>query len=256
MTFPQIAILFFSAVLGGTLNAVAGGGSFFVFPTLIFTGVPPIPANATNTVALWPAAIASAGAYRREIAGQKRGFLLLLIGTSLIGGVLGALLLLGTSQSTFVRLLPYLLLVATLLFALSPMITKRLRVRTSEKASLTGPTLIGLAVAQFVIAIYGGYFGGGIGILMLATLAMMGMEDIHAMNGVKSILTAGINGAAMITFILRGAVFWPQALLMMAGAILGGYGGAYYARKIDQKWIRIFVMVVGFALTIYFFVKQ
>jgi uncharacterized membrane protein YfcA len=248
-------LLFVAAVFGGTLNSVAGGGSFFAFPALVFTGVPPIAANATNTVALWPGSVASTGAYRRELAAQKPGFLVLLLGTSLIGGILGALLLLGTSQSTFVVLLPYLMLMATLLFTLSPLITKMLRRRSAEKTQRNWATWAVMAFAQFVIAIYGGYFGGGIGILMLATLAMMGMENIHEMNGVKTLLTVCINGAAMTTFIIRGAVFWPEAILMVVGAILGGYGGAYYARKIEQKWIRLFVMVVGFTMTIYFFVR-
>jgi len=257
MSLPQIAILFIAAVLGGTLNSVAGGGSFFTFPTLVFVGVPVIPANATSTVALWPGSIASVGAYRRDLTQQNRGFLILMVGTSLIGGILGALLLLGTSQSAFVRLLPYLLLLATLLFTFSGPITRRLRGRTTgEPGGFSRRHLVGMAVAQFVIAIYGGYFGGGIGILMLATLALMGMNDINEMNGVKALLTACINGSAMVTFIVRGAVFWPEAILMIVGTVIGGYGGAYYARKIDQKWIRLFVMIVGFALTIYFFVQQ
>jgi uncharacterized membrane protein YfcA len=278
MTLPHIILLFVAAILGGTLNAVAGGGSFFAFPALLFTGVPPVQANATNTVALWPGSVASMGAYRRELTAQKPGFIILLIGSSLIGSILGAQLLLGTSQATFVQLLPYLMLMATLLFTFSPYITQKLRaMRASKTAAIeaaaategkeiaekaasekTAPgrtQWIGMAVAQLIISIYGGYFGGGIGILMLATLAMMGMENIHEMNGVKTLLTAFINGAAMITFIIRGAVFWPEAILMIIGAIIGGYGGAYYARKIEQKWIRIFVMCVGFALTIYFFVK-
>ncbi len=255
MTFPHIILLFVAAVLGGTLNAVAGGGTFITLPALIFTGVPPVTANATSTVALWPGSVASTGAYRRELAAQRRGFLILLLGTSLIGGILGALLLLGTSQSAFVRLLPYLMLMATVLFTVSPYITKMLRGRSTEKKQQSWLSQVVVAFAQFVIAIYGGYFGGGIGILMLATLAMMGMENIHEMNGVKTLLTTCINGAAMITFIIRGAVFWPQAILMVVGAIVGGYGGAYYARKIEQKWIRIFVMIVGFSMTIYFFVR-
>lgn len=255
MTFPHILLLFVAAVLGGTLNSVAGGGTFITLPALIFTGVPPIAANVTSTVALWPGSVASTGAYRRELAAQQRGLLILLLGTSLIGGILGARLLLGTSQSAFVLLLPYLMLMATVLFTISPFITKMLRARSSEKTQRTWITWIVMALAQFVIAIYGGYFGGGIGILMLATLAMMGMENIHEMNGVKTLLTTCINGAAMVTFIVRGAVFWPQAILMLVGAIIGGYGGAYYARKIEQKWIRIFVMIVGFSMTIYFFIR-
>jgi len=257
MTFIQGLLLFLTAILGGTLNSVAGGGSFFTFPTLIFTGVESITANATSTVALWPGSVASVGAYRRELAEQQRGFLFLLIGTSLIGGVLGALLLLHTPQSTFVNLIPYLLLGATVLFAVSPYITARLRVRTIEKTTrVSTTTLIVIAIAQFIIAIYGGYFGGGIGILMLASLAFMGMDDIHKMNAVKAILTTAINGAGVVTFIIAGAVLWPQALLMIVGAVIGGYGGAYYARRIEQRWVRLFVVITGIVLTIYFFVHH
>lgn len=253
MTFPQMLTLFVASVLGGTLNAVAGGGSFFSFPALVFVGVPPIQANATSTVALWPGSIASAWAYRRELAEQRRGLLFLLIGTSLIGGGLGAILLLMTSQSTFVTLIPYLLLLATLLFAFSGPITARLRMRNVTKTELSTRALFGVTVAQFIIAVYGGYFGGGIGILLLASLAIMGMDNIHAMNALKTILQTCINGVAVIIFIVAGAVLWPEAILMIFGAIVGGYGAAYFARKIDQKWIRIFVIAVGLGLTVYFF---
>ncbi|GAC1432480.1 MAG: sulfite exporter TauE/SafE family protein [Ktedonobacteraceae bacterium] len=257
MTFLQGLLLFVAAVFGGTLNAVAGGGSFFTFPALIFTGVGSITANATSTVALWPGSIASVGAYRRDLVGQQRGFLLLLLGTSLIGGVLGAILLLRTPESTFVNLIPYLLLGATLLFALSPYITARLRVRTVEKTTrISTVTLIVIAFVQFVIAIYGGYFGGGIGILMLAALAFMGMDNINKMNAVKTLLTLAINGAGVVTFVIAGRILWLQALVMIVGAIVGGYGGAYYARKIEQRWIRLFVIVTGVVLTIYFFVHH
>jgi hypothetical protein len=156
----------------------------------------------------------------------------------------------------FIGLLPYLLLTATLLFTLSGPITKRLRLHSLANAHLTRAELVSLALAQLAISIYGGYFGGGIGILILATLAFMGMDNIHAMNGVKTLLASCINGAAMITFIVQRAVFWPEAILMIVGAILGGYGGAYYARKIDQKWVRLFVTIVGLFMTIYFFVRR
>lgn len=257
MTFTQGLLLFFTAVLGGTLNAVAGGGSFFTFPTLIFTNIGPIVANATSTVALWPGSIASVGAYRRELVEQQRGFLFLLIGTSLIGGVLGAVLLLRTPQSTFVSLIPYLLLGATLLFAVSPYLTTRLRLSSIDKDTrISTTTLVVIAIAQFIIAIYGGYFGGGIGIMMLASLAFMGMSDINKMNAVKTVLATAINGAGVVTFVIAGAVLWPQALLMIVGAVIGGYGGAYYARKIAARWVRLFVVITGLVLAIYFFVHH
>jgi uncharacterized protein len=256
MTFPQMCLLFLTAVVAGTLNSVAGGGSFFTVPALIFTNLPAKLANTTNTVALWPGSAASVGAYRRELAQQRRGIIILLVGTSLIGGLLGALLLLHTSQGTFVALLPYLLLTATLLFAVSGPVTKRLRSRNMVKTQTTPPVIIAITIAQFIIAIYGGYFGGGIGILMLATLALMGMEDIHAMNALKTLLATCINGIAVIAFIIANAVLWPAAIVMIVGAVLGGYGGAAFARKIEQKWIRGFVIIVGSAMTLYFFLHH
>jgi len=256
MTILQASLLFIAAILGGTLNSVAGGGSFIGFPALIFTGVPPIEANATNTVALWPGSVASVRAYRKELAAQNRRLLFVLGITSLVGGVLGAILLLRTPQSTFVRLIPYLLLLATLLFTFSKPITTLLRKYIPRGDSLSWLTLLVVAFFQLIIAIYGGYFGGGIGILMLATLGLMGMENINEMNAVKTLLQTCINGVAVITFIIAGAVEWPQAILMIVGAITGGYGGAYYARKIEQRWVRLFVVVVGFSMTLYFFIRR
>jgi uncharacterized membrane protein YfcA len=262
MTFLQAIILFIAAMLGGTLNAVAGGGSFISFPALIFTGVPPIQANATSTVALWPGSLASVGAYRKELAALNHVVVLLLGVTSLVGGVLGAVLLLITPQATFLGLVPYLLLLATLLFAFSPRITAMLRRRNvasqsiEKKVSISRRTLTVIVLIQFVIAIYGGYFGGGIGIMILASLGVMGMENIHEMNGLKTVLQTSINGVAVITFIIAGAVFWLQALVMIAGSIAGGYGGAYFARKLDPRLIRGFVIVVGVGMTIYFFLHN
>src|SRR5205809_2294895 len=221
MTFLQGCILFIAAILGGTLNSVAGGGSFITLPALIFTGVLPINANASSTVALWPGSIASVWAYRKEFANQRRLVTFLLSITSLIGGILGAELLVRTSQTTFVKLLPYLLLLATVLFALIDPITTRLHRRTTAKNRQSWLTLVGISSLQLVIAIYGGYFGGGIGILMLATLGLMGMENIHEMNAMKTLLTTFINGVAVIIFIIRGIVVWPQAIVMVIGAIIG-----------------------------------
>lgn len=289
MTILQAFILFIAAIIGGTLNAVAGGGSFVTFPTLVFMGVLPIQANATSTVALWPGSLASIGAYRRELGALNRTIVVILGITSLIGGALGAALLLLTPQATFVGLIPFLLLLATLLFAFSPRITAALRKRAEKAAAQTPATeTIRMAEAppapptppaassrglgktavisrralsifvfvQFLLAIYGGYFGGGLGIMMLAALGIMGMENIHEMNGLKTILQASINGIAVVTFIIAGAVYWPQALVMIAGAIVGGFGSAYYARKIDPRFVRGFVIIVGVGMTIYFFLHS
>lgn len=254
MTVVQAIVLFFAAILGGTLNAVAGGGSFIGFPTLIFTGVPPIQANATNTVALWPGSVASAGAYRGVLNTQRKQLLMLGV-ASIAGGALGAILLLHTPQTTFLKLVPFLLLAATLLFTFGGMLTARLRkgMRKSTAPGWVGTA--GLAVMQFVIAAYGGFFGGGIGILMLAMYSVIGMDNIHAMNGLKALMASCINGVAVITFIVAGAIYWPEALVMIVGAIIGGYGGASVARRLDPRLIRRFVIAVGFIMTIYFFVK-
>ena len=248
--------VFGAALVAGAVNAVAGGGSFFTFPSLAFSGMLPVTANATSTIGLWLGSVASIGAYRRELTSHKRLLLWLLIGTSLTGGILGAILLLHTPQGIFVTLLPYLLFTATVLFIFSGPITKRLQRHHTEKRALSPARLVCLALAQLLISIYGGYFGGGIGILMLTTLTMMGMEDIHMMNGLKVLLAACINGVAIVTFILAGAIVWLPAGVITVGAIIGGYGGAYYARKIDQKWIRLFVISVGVTLTLYFFLHH
>jgi uncharacterized membrane protein YfcA len=256
MTFTNGVLLFIAAILAGTVNAVAGGGTFFTVPTLIFTSVPAVLANTTSTVAIWPAAVSSAGAYRKELVKQPRNLLILLVCISLIGGIIGAILLLSTSNQAFIHILPYLLLVATVLFAASPVITAKLRTRSIEKVKFSWGLLLGVSFVQFLVAIYGGYFGGGIGILMLAVFGLMGMDDIHAMNALKVLLTLCINGVAVVIFIVQGAVLWPQAIVMALGAIIGGYGGAYYARKIKQSWIRWFVISYGIFLTIYFFVTS
>jgi uncharacterized membrane protein YfcA len=254
LTLPSAIALFVAALVGGALNSVAGGGSFFAFPTLIFTGVGPITANATNTIALWPGSVASVGAYRRDL-GSDRALLAVLASSSVVGGVLGAIVLLKINQGTFVALIPFLLLLATVLFTISPRLTAWARRRATPSERHSPVALGAVAAAQLVIATYGGFFGGGIGIMMLATLGMMGMTNIHRMNALKTLLTAIINGVAVITFIVARAVAWPQALAMIVAAILGGYYGAFFARKIDPRYVRGFVTVVGAGLTIYFFVK-
>jgi uncharacterized protein len=248
-----IVFLFFAGALGGALNSVAGGGSFIAFPALLFTGVPPIPANATNTIALWTAAAASGSAYRKRLDVPRRVFVPLLI-ASLIGGLAGAFLLLKTPAQTFMRVLPWLILGATLLFAFG----KRLSAgRASVIAHDASPTaLAGATVFQLAVAVYGGYFGGGMGIVTLAMLAALGMTDIHSMNALKSVMGFVINGVAVIEFIIFHAVYWKQGTIMIAGGILGGYLGAHYAQKLPQGWVRSFVVLVGAVMTVYFFWKS
>ncbi|HXW61121.1 MAG TPA: sulfite exporter TauE/SafE family protein [Candidatus Acidoferrales bacterium] len=248
--------LFFAALLGGTVNSVAGGGSFISFPALLFTGIPPIAANATNTVALWPGTTASAVAYRNALTRETRPLLPPLLGTCIVGGVLGAVILLKTPPAIFLRLVPWLLLVATMLFVLSGRITTWIRSRAGHAPGDTklprGLFFTGLFV-QLVIAMYVGYFGAGTGILVLALLALLGMENIHAMNGVKTLLVSIANGVAIVTFVWARVIVWPQALLMVAGAVVGGYGGAYVAQKMNPQHVRRLVIAIGFAISAYFF---
>ena len=235
---PQHAIfLFLAGILGGALNAVAGGGSFVAFPALLFIGVPPIPANATNTLALWTGVTASGGAYRNRLDVPMRVLLPLLL-TSLAGGIAGAVLLLRTPAHTFLQVLPWLMLAATLLFIFG----KRL---AGGRASSVGrgatiAAIVGASVFELVVAVYGGYFGGGVGIVNLAMLAAVGMTDIHAMNALKSILGIAINGVAALVFVVKGAIYWPQAIVMIAGALVGGiFRGALRAEAPESVDTRV-----------------
>jgi uncharacterized protein len=253
LTLETILFLFFAGVLGGALNSVAGGGSFIAFPALLFTGVPPIPANATNTIALWTAAAASGGAYRKRLDVPRRVMIPLLT-ASLVGGLTGAFLLLKTPAHTFMRVLPWLTLGATLLFAFGRKLAGSRRSVIEHQAS--NAALAGATFFQLAVAVYGGYFGGGMGIVMLAMLAAMGMTDIHSMNALKSVMGFVINGVAVVTFIVARAVYWKSGSVMILGGILGGYVGAHYALKLPQPWIRAFVVLVGAGMTIYFFWKS
>jgi uncharacterized protein len=244
--------LFFAGALGGGINAVAGGGSFVSFPTLLFTGVPAIPANATNTLALWVGTSASGGAYPQKLNIPRRIMIPLVI-TSVIGGLAGAFLLIKTPAQTFLHVLPWLLLGATLLFAFGKHLTGRISAGISHDASNASVT--GASIFELVVAVYGGYFGGGIGIMNLAMLAALGMTDIHAMNKLKVILGGVINGVATVMFIAMGAIVWPQGIVMTVGAILGGVSSAHFAQKLPQSWVRAFVILVGMAMTIYFFIR-
>jgi uncharacterized membrane protein YfcA len=253
MSLPQALLLFGIALLAGAQNSVAGGGSFLTVPVLIFTGVLPKQANATNTLALWPGTVASIPPYRDALV-TERLTLVMLSSVSVIGGVLGAIVLLKTPQDAFLRILPFLLLGATILFAIGSPLTSLFR-RAGKARGPRWFTLAWASLVQFFVSLYGGFFGGGIGILMLATLSLMGMRNIHTMNALKVVLASFINSVAMLTFIFAGLVEWPQALVMMAGAIIGGWGGASVARKIDGRYIRVYVIIVGLAMSLVLFLR-
>lgn len=246
MTPAEAAALVGAGFAAQTMNALAGGGTIVTFPALMFLGMDSIRANATSTVALVPGAIASFWGYRREVA-THREWLPRLLWPSLVGGTAGALLLRVTPERTFAGLAPWLVLFATLLFLFQIWNGRRVKPLFGDvpKERRLGAVWL----YQFGVAVYGGYFGAGIGILMLAALAFLGLTDIHAMNGLKAFFGTCINAMACLVFIVSGLVEWPEALLVMGGAIAGGVAGAALARRIGREKARWAVVAVGFLVT-------
>jgi uncharacterized protein len=256
LRLTQAIGLIFAAGIAGALNALAGGGSFISFPALLFVGIPAVEANATNTVALWPGLAASAVVYLKRLNAPLRVLLPLLV-TSVAGGWAGAVLLLKTPQHTFLRLVPWLLLAGTLLFAFGNSIRTLVGKAAviDDLKDISGQAIVIGSIAELLVAVYGGYFGAGIGFMSLAMLALMGMRDMHAMGAIRTLLAVAINAAAVITFIVAHAVLWPQCILMIAGSLAGGWFGAHYAQQADPKKVRGIVIGVGIAMTAYFFVR-
>ena len=241
-------ILVAAAFGAGVMNAMAGGGTILTFPSLIFLGLPAITANATSTVALLPAAVASLYGFRDEVR-ANRGWLKTLFLPSLLGGTIGSVLLLRTPEKVFAFLAPLLILFATALFMLQGFLSRKSTPTVENPADLPRGRLALATVLQLGVAVYGGYFGAGIGILMLALLGFLGLANIHAANGIKSFFNLCINAIAAGYFIYKGAVVWPAALVIVAGATLGGYGGARFARRIGKRKARAAVIVIGLLVT-------
>jgi uncharacterized protein len=241
-------LVFLAALVGGAVNSIAGGGTLITFPAIVWLGVPPISANATSTVALWPGSFGSMWAYRSELAGA-RTWLTWFTAPSIAGGIVGAQLLLHTSPDRFDAIVPFLVLGATMLFLLQQPLSRRLVRRAPEeqdgRAALPRPSWW-FITGQFAVAVYGGYFGAGIGILMLAALGAMGLTNIHRMNGLKNWGAMCINAVSAMTFVLSGIVTWPVAATMAVGGLAGGYGGARLALRVGQKWVRRSVIAIGF----------
>jgi len=254
LTLWQASVAFVVALAAGVINALAAGGTLATFPTLIWLGLDSVTANATSTVALWPFNIGAALGYRREtLALERRMFYLVIPGA--LGGFAGALLLRLTPISTFDRLVPYLILFATLLFMLNEPIQKLLKSAHPEAHRTMKWFLYALGY-QLIVGLYGGYFGAGIGIMMLAAFAILGMTDIHQMNALKNILGGSINAIAAIYFIVHRMVYWPYVGLMAAGSIAGGFAGAHLARRIGRAMVRRIVIAVGFVMAISLFLKR
>ena len=244
MSVVGALVVFAAGVAAGLVNAVAGGGTLLSFPALVWLGRDPIVANVTNTIALWPGSFASMLGFRRELRGSER-LLLVLALPSLLGGIVGAMLLLHTPSRTFSRLVPWLILFATALFAAQGPITRLLR-RTSAEPNVRWAG--GAALFQFFVAVYGGYFGAGMGIITLAALGLLGLTDIFHMNGLKNAIVFVINAVAAIYFALHADVGWTDALVLAAGAVTGGWGGATVARRIGRDAVRRTVIVIGLAM--------
>ena len=246
------AVIFGAAVVAGMINSVAGGGTLVSFPALVWLGRDPIVANVTSTVALWPGSLGGMLGYRREI-GDSTQWMVRLAGPSILGGLVGAFLLLRTSSRTFAALVPYLILFATILFAAQAQITHKLHLDTASDDSPPHKRWwVAAACFQFLVAVYGGYFGAGIGILMLAALGLLGLTDIHQMNGLKNFFAVCINLIAATYFMLWGPVNWTDGAVMAAGAVAGGYGGAGLARRLGREFVRRAVVVIGLVVTVSF----
>jgi uncharacterized membrane protein YfcA len=252
----RLVLVLLAAIVGGVVNSIAGGGTLLTFPALVGLGVPAVVANATSTVALWPGAVASMWGYSDLLVGM-RSWVVRFALPSLVGGLVGAVLLIKTPPSRFDAIVPWLVLGATLLFVLQKPLASRLPTRSatfrvpepkddhaSDRAVEPTPTIL---VYQFAVAVYGGYFGAGIGILTLAALGFMGFRNIHRMNGLKNWGGLCANAVAAATFAFSGLVSWPVAGAMAVGATFGGYGGSRLAQRVPQARVRQAIIVIGLA---------
>jgi len=253
MSLWHAGLVFLAAFIAGMMNSVAGGGTLVTFPTLVWMGMDPVSANVTSTVALWPGSLGALVGFRGEL-GDSRRWMFLLGAPSVVGGLIGARLLLLTPSPLFASIVPYLILFATILFAVGEPLMRRLRAKNHvgqiRSRRQERVWWVGAIAFQFFVAIYGGYFGAGMGFLMLAALGLMGLTDIHQMNGLKNFLVVCINLVAAVYFIVSGRVEWAYAIVMVVGAIAGGYGGAGLARKLGRSFVRIAVIVIGFGMAV------
>ena len=248
-----------AAFLAGGINSVAGGGTLITFPALLALGLPPIAANATSTVAIWPGSIGSVWGFRRELRAVHRGVFLLILPT-ILGGAAGALLLRMTPAAIFAHLVPFLILLATLLFAVQAPVQRRIRAQLGTAPATPGRRsrawIAGAFVTQLAVGIYGGYFGAGMSIMLLTVLALLGMEDILQMNGVSSVLSLCANGVASVVFAAAHMVVWSYVGAMMAAALFGGWAAAGVARRVGKVMVRRFVIAVGFTICVVLFVRM
>ncbi len=250
-------ILALAGCIAGLMNSIAGGGTLVTFPTLIYVGLPSIASNATSTVALLPATIGGAIGYRNKIR-KIFPWLKLFVPVSLIGGLIGGILLVQTPSKMFDSMVPFLILFATILFMAQSSFAQFFgsRAAKSHQQLPSKRWIYGSVTFQFAVAVYGGYFGAGIGILMLASLGVLGFEDIHEMNTLKVILGFLINIVAALYFVVSGLIYWPEAIVMACGAVVGGYSGAHFAQKVPQKKVRVVITAIGLVISAVMFYRQ
>lgn len=257
MSATEILGLLTAAIAAGAINAVAGGGTLLTFPTLLFFGTPPIIANATSTLALTLGTAGSAYGYRKHLDPVKP-WLWRFVPVSIIGGLIGSVLLTHTSNKTFAKLVPFLIFFATVLFLAQGVFRRIARLEERKSTSAGGHTnlVAGAVLFQFAVAVYGGYFGAGIGILMLASLGFIGLNHIHEMNTLKTLLSSLINLTASVWFIIAGLIHWPKAAVMTAGALLGYFLGSHYSQRISQPRVRQIITAIGLILSAVTFYKE
>ena len=237
-----------AGLFAGAINAVAGGGTFISMPVLIYAGLPSVPANASSTVALFPGSLASIYAFRKDFKGFDHISLKYLIALSVTGGCIGALLLVFTPSSSFDKIIPWLILIGGVAFIFGRQINRAFQSRF--KVSRTA-----MVVAQFILGIYGGYFGGGAGIMMMAVWSVMGLSDIKLINANKTLLVGAANSIAVVIFILSGKIWWPQTCIMLIATTIGGYAGAYYSRRLNQAVLRAVISGLIVLITVLFFYR-
>jgi hypothetical protein len=260
MDWLRYVVVFIAAMIAGAVNSVAGGGTVFNFSGLVWFGLPTKVANATNATSLIPGSLGGALALWQELRKQWRDLIILLVPT-VLGSLTGAWVVAGTDETTFRRIVPFLVLLATVIFANRDRLTSWIKRQSAPADQPPGDVQLSVSsyvlgvILQFIISLYGGYFGAGIGILMLTSLSVIGMRNMHRMNALKNVLAIAINGTAAVYFIEQGLVVWPVAIVAAIGASIGGYGLGTYAKRIDQNYLRWGVVIAGVVVSIYMFVR-
>ncbi|CAM4145598.1 sulfite exporter TauE/SafE family protein [Vibrio neonatus] len=252
MGILEFVLLFMAGVVGGVMNSIAGGGSFVTFPALMLSGVPPIMANASNTLASTAGYLSGAYAFKEDIK-KDRANLPKIVLLSIIGGGLGAWSLMRVEEHTFLKVIPWLLLFATVLFIVGPQFNRFLQTLAARYKHASKIGQVSIWCGLLIIATYGGFFNAGLGIISLSFLVIAGYRDINTMNGVKLLISCGVSLTAIVIFMLQGAIDWPATMVVLVGTLVGGYYAAHISRRLPQIWVKNIVVVISVSITCYFF---